>query len=172
MNCYCYRKEYKSTHTLSKQTHDINLLPQNLRIGGTASDTGDHISNSQLLFWKDHLQARNMVLHQAPTIDSQQSSNVMFKIKSSKSGLEKPYGCPYCHYRSFYKADLVKHQRTHTGEKPFQCDLCPYKSAEKSSLVKHRRTHTGEKPYKCQFCNYSAIQTSSLQYHMATHHKN
>ncbi|PIO40543.1 hypothetical protein AB205_0025710, partial [Aquarana catesbeiana] len=47
------------------------------------------------------------------------------------------------------KSDLVKHQRTHTGEKAHFCSECGKYFSRNSYLLTHQRSHTGEKPYSC-----------------------
>ncbi|XP_034963445.1 zinc finger and SCAN domain-containing protein 30 [Zootoca vivipara] len=65
---------------------------------------------------------------------------------------EKPYKCLYCGKTSNCKANLVVHERTHTGEKPYTCLDCGKSFNRKSTLVRHKRMHTGEKPYECAAC--------------------
>uniref|UniRef100_A0A8D2IV72 Uncharacterized protein n=1 Tax=Varanus komodoensis TaxID=61221 RepID=A0A8D2IV72_VARKO len=65
---------------------------------------------------------------------------------------EKPYKCLYCGKTSNCKANLVVHERTHTGEKPYACLDCGKSFNRKSTLVRHKRMHTGEKPYECAEC--------------------
>ena len=44
------------------------------------------------------------------------------------------------------KSDVIKHERTHTGEKPYPCSICARRFNEKVKVTEHERTHTGEKP--------------------------
>ena len=88
---------------------------------------------------------------------------------------DKPYLCNYegCQYSSKVRSNLVRHQRTHTGEKPFLCNFedCNYRAAQKRHLIEHLKTHTGEKPFLCNFedCNYRAAMKENLKRHARTH---
>ncbi|XP_045783037.1 zinc finger protein Xfin-like [Maniola jurtina] len=89
------------------------------------------------------------------------------RTRTSKT--KKQYSCELCDYKSFRKANLVRHVRTHTGENPFSCDVCEYKTAHKPHLIRHKRTHTGEKPYSCELCKYKTAQKTNLINHIRTH---
>ena len=57
------------------------------------------------------------------------------------------FKCHVCYKTCTSKADLVRHERIHSGERPFQCDICNKSFALKSNLDRHEKTHTGEKPF-------------------------
>lgn len=61
--------------------------------------------------------------------------------------------------------------RRHRGEKTFSCDTCPYTAFTKADLVVHQRTHTGEKPFLCHFegCDHAYSQSGNLEMHKKTH---
>ncbi|XP_077187067.1 uncharacterized protein LOC143834277 [Paroedura picta] len=88
------------------------------------------------------------------TIKKEQMDEVGFDLLQSQAVQMsvKPYQCLYCGKTSNCKANLVVHERTHTGEKPYACLDCGKSFNRKSTLVRHKRMHTGEKPYECAQC--------------------
>ncbi len=83
---------------------------------------------------------------------------------------EKPYGCRHCDYKAATASNVTVHERTHTGEKPFGCQYCEYRAATASHITEHERTHTGEKPYECKHCGYRAAQASNVTRHERSKH--
>ncbi|KAF1673270.1 ZN184 protein, partial [Pygoscelis papua] len=73
--------------------------------------------------------------------------------------------CPKCNKGFRWCSDLIKHQRTHTGEKPF---ICSEPSAE-THLRNHQRAHTGERPFKCTWRGKGFSDFPALAQHQRTH---
>ena len=82
---------------------------------------------------------------------------------------EKPYECDVCQKRFSLKSNLTKHHRTHSGEKPHECDVCQKRFSQTGHLTQHKRTHTKEEPYECDVCNKRFSRTAHLTFHERTH---
>ncbi|KAM6472343.1 zinc finger and SCAN domain-containing protein 21-like isoform 2-T2 [Liasis olivaceus] len=89
-------------------------------------------------------------------------------LKSDKKRLQK-FKCSYCGATSNIRANIVVHERIHTGEKPYSCLTCSKSFSRKSTLVRHKRTHTGEKPYVCSVCGKSFSIRCNLLRHERVH---
>nr|XP_010308442.1 PREDICTED: zinc finger protein 79-like [Balearica regulorum gibbericeps] len=70
---------------------------------------------------------------------------------------EKPHKCPKCNKDFRWCSDVIKHQRTHTGEKLITCSECRKNFRVSFHLISHRRMHTGERPYPYLKCRKSFI---------------
>ncbi|XP_040077916.1 histone-lysine N-methyltransferase PRDM9-like isoform X5 [Ixodes scapularis] len=77
--------------------------------------------------------------------------------------------CGHCPYSSDKKTDLVKHERTHTGERPFECGTCGKAFTRQGHLTTHQRVHTGERPHECAECGQKFARLADLRTHERTH---
>ncbi|XP_073540582.1 uncharacterized protein [Phyllobates terribilis] len=82
---------------------------------------------------------------------------------------EKPYPCPECGKCFARKSTLFRHQKSHSGEKPFLCCECGKYFTRNANLLLHQRIHTGEKPFSCTECGKQFSQKSYLIAHQKTH---
>ena len=83
--------------------------------------------------------------------------NAHFKTKYQlsrhlKFHYEPEHQCEVCQKFFYFKKDLVRHGKTHTGEKPYVCSTCGRRFAENSSLQRHQATHSDERKHKCEIC--------------------
>ncbi|XP_077549037.1 zinc finger protein 711-like [Haemaphysalis longicornis] len=88
---------------------------------------------------------------------------------------EKPPGkfqCSYCPYSTDHCGNIVKHERTHTGEWPFVCQLCQKGFNSESALRRHQRArHDKEKPHECEVCGLCFDDAVNLDQHRRNVHK-
>uniref|UniRef100_A0AAY5KWC7 C2H2-type domain-containing protein n=1 Tax=Esox lucius TaxID=8010 RepID=A0AAY5KWC7_ESOLU len=80
-------------------------------------------------------------------------------------GRQKTRFCSDCRKSFQQERDLIRHQRTHTGEKPYHCPDCDRGFSRSDKLKLHRRTHTGEKPYHCLDCDKRFSLLDKLKLH-------
>ena len=78
--------------------------------------------------------------------------------------------CSECGFITETRDGLSNHMKSHQ-EPQFQCRFCEKKLKTRANLIAHERQHTGEKPFSCQICSAAFAARSSLGQHMRGVHK-
>uniref|UniRef100_A0A8C5MDV0 C2H2-type domain-containing protein n=1 Tax=Leptobrachium leishanense TaxID=445787 RepID=A0A8C5MDV0_9ANUR len=110
-----------------------------------------------------------------PTEGNQRNKRAHTRISEKKGQAKsktisaRTFSCSVCQKTFISNADLIKHQRTHTGEKPFSCMVCGKRFSDKSNLLKHRKFHTREGPFVCPECGKHFSYRSDLATHQRIH---
>lgn len=69
------------------------------------------------------------------------------------------------------KGGTAKKTVSRRGQKKHWCFICFKGFRDKADLVRHDRIHTGEKPYPCPDCGRKFSYTSSLYKHQLIHRR-
>lgn len=80
-----------------------------------------------------------------------------------------PYKCSYCDKKFSFRANLMRHELTHTNTKEYECNLCDKTFTQKSRLEDHIKSHSAIRPYPCNLCNKKFSRISNLRRHKQLH---
>ena len=131
------------------------------------------ISRDTLSFHENtHTQARPFKCEFCDRAFNNPRNRTIHERNMHSKSKDNHYMCESCGYSSFFKADLLKHQRIHTGDKPFACEICDYRSSRRDNLRKHIRIHTGEKKHKCHYCDKVFHSQQTCKEHEMNAHVN
>lgn len=86
-----------------------------------------------------------------------------FTATSAAVGTDEPTNTAGRIGRSSTPSSLSKFAR-----RLFFCQFCAYSSQNRHNVVRHERSHTGEKPFKCKICGRGFGDSSNLRQHERT----
>ncbi|KRF85069.1 uncharacterized protein Dvir_GJ17135 [Drosophila virilis] len=104
-------------------------------------------------------------LLESPVKSTQDSESIPEKNANSK----KPFKCKTCGKTFGSNANLLRHNRIHTGERPFKCSKCSKSFTQASSLKTHYTIHTGRSLFKCHHCPKAFTRKYNLNGHLKKH---
>ena len=88
---------------------------------------------------------------------------------------ESPWKCDKddCGRVFKWKAELVAHEVTHTGE-TFMCEYpgCEFTKKDPRNIKQHYQVHTKEKKVKCKKCDELFVFYMQMKRHMEHEHRN
>ncbi|XP_032890611.1 zinc finger protein 420-like [Amblyraja radiata] len=92
----------------------------------------------------------------------------LLRHQRSHSG-EKLWKCADCGKGFNYLTQLGIHRRGHARERLFPCPTCGEGFALSSELQEHQRAHNRDKPVNCPVCGKGFTRSSSLHMHQRSH---
>ncbi|XP_077483828.1 uncharacterized protein LOC144093941 isoform X2 [Amblyomma americanum] len=84
------------------------------------------------------------------------------KRRKAAKGLQREFYCHYCPKVLTAASNLLRHERTHTGEKPYKCRYCPRRCADRGNLSRHEELHRSVKR-RSLFLKRGRKQSAELQ---------
>jgi len=83
----------------------------------------------------------------------------------------RPHVCSVCNQGFVYRASLLEHTRSHTGERPFACRVCPKTFAQSGTRNTHEMVHYDVFPHICSECGMRFKLRGHLKIHMIRKHQ-
>ncbi|KAM6472559.1 uncharacterized protein PHA67_005712 isoform 2-T3 [Liasis olivaceus] len=161
----------------SQQHHDrfcaLNECPnataQNL---GTASLSQQLEEMLKPLGIHNSVKGRSCVELQTAVLKELQRTPSRGRAVTDQQQLETPqtkHVCARCKKSFRSRANLLIHEKNHTGNRPFPCTQCEKSFFGLPALNVHTRIHTGEKPFKCPECDFRCNVLGNLNRHKTIH---
>lgn len=112
-------------------------------------------------------------------INDVRSINRAIEHENAHNLAKESFECDICGKTCAYKANLIRHLRSHTNERQFKCEICEKAFNRKYSLRRHLDSHvfipnrhSVQKPYefKCEHCKREFMEENRLKIHLARSH--
>ncbi|XP_076039915.1 uncharacterized protein LOC143024725 [Oratosquilla oratoria] len=175
----------KAALTMHLETHCRSIDSLSCEECGKSFGTNEHLQNH-----KDIHQNENA--HKCPVCSCTytHSKNLKHHLKichqnfaleahSSGAATEcQGYRCQLCVRTFTWKAQLLRHMRTHvrntvsqSEEGKWECKVCHKLFKHQRYLVDHSRLHSGHGMHHCKICNQSFLRRNHLAQHLQVHDK-
>ena len=85
---------------------------------------------------------------------------------------DQPFKCskPFCDYKSSWKANVTRHEKTHTEKRTVKCNQCRAKFLDEASVLGHKAKVHLINPVSCRSCLFIAPNPYKHHQHMVRKH--
>ncbi|XP_078511890.1 uncharacterized protein LOC144770932 [Lissotriton helveticus] len=155
---------------MEEETSKIGFNNSKLKVGlsQTNNECQSNLNNSPFLKGLPNMQKAQRIYRCSEPDESFSHKEKLTQLKGERSKVGR-YACSACPKTYFYKANLLVHFRSHSGEKPCSCTCCGKRFSRQDNLKRHMKRHTGERPYICGVCGKHYTWKESFKQHQQTH---